>query len=376
MLGPAGGERSLSTPHGIRFEHDNQNNKAIQVPGLSQSNKIGKITTILVGLQSVDPFTPISFVTDSKGWIGITNKNILKAIEYHLRKKSAPTTFQWVKGHNGNQGNEEADLLANEGARKNTPDNIDTTIPPEFDLQGARLSTIMQSHTYKGIKTLMNLSYTRATLSHLDIANTQHKDSLTHWKLTAPSGWHIQLFLYKTIHNAYQIGDYWNRIPLHDHWAQCTICHTETESMEHIVTECNSPARLRIWNLAKQLWPSMTIPWPEISLGTIMGCGVLRIPHMRNKDNPDDDKLAHKKRGASRLLRILISKSVHLIWVIRCKKVMACKLNKSKKQISTVELTWSEVVTHTSPPLTNWVTSLEVLVGIKLPRPPQTGITR
>ncbi|KAG2032528.1 hypothetical protein BDR03DRAFT_873763 [Suillus americanus] len=59
--------------------------------------------------------------------------------------------------------------------------------------------------------------------------------------------------------------------------------------------ECNSPAQLRIWNLAEQLWPSMTIPWPEISLGTVMGCRALRIPHVRNKDNPDDDKLAHKK---------------------------------------------------------------------------------
>jgi hypothetical protein len=40
----------------------------------------------------------------------------------------------------------------------------------------------------------------------------------------------------------------------------------------------------------------MLIPWPEISLGTSLdaSCGAIKIPHIRNKDDPDDKKSAQK----------------------------------------------------------------------------------
>ena len=61
-------------------------------------------------------------------------------------------TFQWVKGHSGNTGNEECDLLAKEGANKDKPDLLPLDIPSQYDLQGAKLATLTQPVMYKGIQ--------------------------------------------------------------------------------------------------------------------------------------------------------------------------------------------------------------------------------
>jgi hemerythrin len=85
------------------------------------------------------------------GWISIQNKEWFKKVAYLLRQRSTPT-FQWVKGHNGEKGNEESNKLAKQGVEKQTTDEIDLTILQHFDPQGAHLLTIMQSLTYKGIE--------------------------------------------------------------------------------------------------------------------------------------------------------------------------------------------------------------------------------
>jgi ribonuclease HI len=50
--------------------------------------------------------------------IGIKNAPLFKKAAHLLRIWTAPTTFQWVKGHGGNEGNEGSDILAKEGAMK------------------------------------------------------------------------------------------------------------------------------------------------------------------------------------------------------------------------------------------------------------------
>lgn len=62
------------------------------------------------------------------------NKELFKATAYQLRVRSAPTTFMWVKGHNGNLGNKKADAIAKKDTRKDMIDDMDLIIPPHFDL--------------------------------------------------------------------------------------------------------------------------------------------------------------------------------------------------------------------------------------------------
>jgi ribonuclease HI len=123
-----------------------------------------------------------------------------------------------------------------------------------------------------------------------------------------------------------KIGDFWKDIQRYQHWGTCQTCNT-TESMEHILIHCNERAVRIIWELAKQYWPHNNIPLPEISLGTVLGCGSITIP--RQQGGPREPG---KKSGPTRLLQILISESAHLIWAIRCERVIQIK-NLSAREI-------------------------------------------
>ncbi|KAF8132768.1 hypothetical protein EV363DRAFT_1162952 [Boletus edulis] len=106
--------------------------------------------------------------------------------------------------------------------------------------------------------------------------------------------------------------------------------------------------------------------------------------------------------GINRLKRILVSETAHLIWVIRCERVIGGKrhppstietrwtnkinarleidrrIAKSKRNIAytnKVKHTWSTVIPTDIHP--NWITKLEVLVGINSTPAPAitTGFT-
>ena len=99
-----------------------------------------------------------------------------------------------------------------------------------------------------------------------------------------------------------------------------------------------------------------------------------------------------------RLKRILISESAHLIWALRCDHVIGertypistirskwikkistrldidrqiAKSSRKPNQINKVKNTWKYVIQEQTSELPqDWVTNLEVLVGIKLLRTP------
>jgi len=121
-----------------------------------------------VAAEKVPQYQPMIIVTDSKyvingltthltewedkGWIEVKNAIFFKRAAYLLRKRSATTSFRWVKGHNRNIGNEQSDILAKQGATKDRDDILPLDIPKEFDIQGAKLSLLSQATAYKGIK--------------------------------------------------------------------------------------------------------------------------------------------------------------------------------------------------------------------------------
>lgn len=133
-----------------RMEPDDHRNRSIRVPGSHQSNQVGELAATIVAIEVVPHFVPLEIMTDSTYVIkGLTTH--LPSWEDQLKRRTATTHFKWVKGHNGNQGNEESDALAKRGAEKEIPDEIDLTIPMEYDLQGAKMSTITQKIAYQGI---------------------------------------------------------------------------------------------------------------------------------------------------------------------------------------------------------------------------------
>lgn len=295
------------------------------------------LAAVLHALKTSPPFAQINFITDSKyvingltinstrwekrGWIGIANKEFFKPTLARLRKRGAVTTFQWIKGHNGNDGNEGADTLAGEGALKTQPDEIDISIDPNFNLTGAQLSSITQSLAYRGIMEEHTTKIRTATLTNLDITRfaTQDawgrlpKDHNIWMSLRKPDiSRNIRAFLWKTLHGAHKVGAYWRNIPEHEIKGECNPCD-ELDSMEHILTNCDIPGQSLIWELAKNLWSNKNHPWPEIrNLGSIIRCGLAEFK--TNEDKPD--------AGANRFYRILVSESAFLIWKLRCNRVI------------------------------------------------------
>jgi ribonuclease HI len=73
--------------------------------------------------------------------------------------------------------------------------------------------------------------------------STGHKDLLRS----------ARFFLWMSLHGGYEVGGHWEKIPGHEEKATCNMCGI-TESMEHILTKCDSPGQKEIWELASELW--------------------------------------------------------------------------------------------------------------------------
>jgi hypothetical protein len=73
----------------------------------------------------------------------------------------------------------------------------------------------------------------------------------------------------------------------------------------------------------KRLWPHAPELWPTPSIGIALRCGSIHLPQPVDQNATQDERhaLRHSTRnGATRLLQILIAESMHLIWVLRCKR--------------------------------------------------------
>ncbi|KIM54411.1 hypothetical protein SCLCIDRAFT_136876, partial [Scleroderma citrinum Foug A] len=74
-----------------------------------------------------------------------------------------------------------------------------------------------------------------------------------------------------------------------------------------------------IWQLRRQVWPTSFGPWPDVSLGLILGCSSIALPL-----SDDEWKTGI---GPFRLLRTLLLESAHLIWVPNAMRVQGTTTN-------------------------------------------------
>ena len=333
---------------GIWLEEGNQQNTSIRIPGPHQSNQVGEIAAVVVALEKLPNYIPLTIKTDSRyvidgltvhlkewedrGWIDIKNKDWFKRAAYLLRQQTAPTRFKWVKGHNGELGNEQSDRLAKLGASKDTMDKISLDVPDHFNIQGAKLASMTQATAYKGIyeqepKRERHTTHLNLEKVHEGIA--AHTGSLETneaiWNLIrkTPVQLKIRQFFYKSLHRTQKIGRYWFNIQNYEDRGICQTCRDD-ETMEHILINCNHPTNITVWKAAEELWPHETGSWPNITFGTIIGCNALNVETTRETKGRDGRIRKRKEydQGATQLLQILVSEAAYLIWTLQCERTI------------------------------------------------------
>ena len=194
------------------------------------------------------------------------------------------------------------------------------------------------------------------------------------------------------MHSTQMVGAQWDHVPRYEHRAICQTCGT-VESMEHILIRCKENAVNIIWRAAKNLWPHDDIPWPNPSLGIALGAGAISLP---KQPRPERDVAKHlaKRKGAVRLLRILISEAAHMIWVLRCErviqdkthhddeikkrwtvainrrltddKIVASKIKRDRVHVQMAKNTWERVLRKEGELPDQWIHHPEVLVGTRV----------
>ncbi|KAK0443025.1 uncharacterized protein EV420DRAFT_1622933 [Desarmillaria tabescens] len=261
---------------------------------------------------------------EDSGYIGVPNRGILQAMVASFCSRKQISTMKWVKGHNGHQGNEEADRLANEGAWKSDVDSISLEIHPTIRVTGAALNKMTQSRAYKALheRKLRNLQPRPKTARNLEKAMLEGLDVFGE-KPTAEALWRLfqhkdidqgtRYFLWMLTHEAYRVGEKWLHFTpeYHEH-AQCEHCGGVLESMEHILTSCTTPGQKEVWDLTKTLLEKRKIPWHSPSMAMIQTCVV---PVFKRRNGKCDS-------GKERFYRIIISSSVQVIWNARCERVI------------------------------------------------------
>jgi ribonuclease HI len=164
-------------------------------------------------------------------------------------------------------------------------------IPDKFDIWGVKLSTLTQATAYKVILEWKQAKPRPTTKKNLWIAHTAIQSVMLGletdtaiWNNTRkPLIWPlIQQFLYKTMHETHLVGKYWCHINGYEEREMCKMCN-ETESMAHILTWCKERNTQLIWHLAENLWPYRHIPWPVVTLRTILGYSSMNLHPTRPK---------------------------------------------------------------------------------------------
>jgi len=131
------------------------------------------------------------------------------------------------------------------------------------------------------------------------------------------------IFLWKSVHNNFRVGAFWNHIENLEILGQCPYCKVD-ESLEHMMLDCDAPGQKQIWALCARLWGYKYRYWPRLSWGLLLGCNLVKFTSTKGKPMP------HKQR----LFAILVSTSMHLIWRLRNER----RFDKSDEQHTHTEI--------------------------------------
>ncbi|EPS93004.1 hypothetical protein FOMPIDRAFT_1136984 [Fomitopsis schrenkii] len=255
------------------------------------------------------------------GWIGIRGATYAKALVNQLRQRNAPTTFRRASTASERDALAQSREERTNSLRDGPPQALRPIEKAAFRLSGAKLGSLTQAVAYRGIRELTapppRTSTTvqiEATRDHLRAIPNADDEELDIWEGIRHKDIRrtVTDFLWKCAHRAHRVGHFWSKIPNYEDRATCPRCH-ELDSIEHILLHCSATGQGMVWQLVEKAWRRKNAEWPALTLHDIIAIG----PRSRalTPDKPTPGHLA-------RLWRILISESAHLIWRLRCERVI------------------------------------------------------
>ncbi|TBU21221.1 hypothetical protein BD311DRAFT_679007 [Dichomitus squalens] len=262
---------------------------------------------------------------EEEGYLRQPDASLIRAIIANVRARRARTSLKLVQRRGDHTDLNSAKELALEGAKKLGPDEIPTTVDLKWRISGASLSAMTQKLAYQEIRDrkLKSVKPRSSTTTNLEIVSEGVKDAFgvdvteaEIWKSIRSK--HVSStcaqFLWKTMHNLHMVGNRWLREGMPEEYqdrAICAICDN-VESMDHILFRCEAPGQAEIWNELKVIWETTGLPWKQPDWGTALGAGCAVIK----------SETGVRKKPMEALWTILWTESVHLIWKLRCERVI------------------------------------------------------
>ncbi|KAJ3503204.1 hypothetical protein NMY22_g18328 [Coprinellus aureogranulatus] len=359
------GLETAASGSGLWYSPNDHRNRAIRVPrALPQTNNTGELLAVLVAIQTHCEDSALRVRSDSQyaidvlgkrvaGWFRegfayARNKEIVQALTGELMRTGAEIELEKVKGHSGDAGNDGADALANEGALREDDDIVSLDLGVVIKRAGAEISALSQALAYKTIRAAKQAPTRRRTRVMVETTLAAVED-WTGTIYTTEALWRslnqrrgatltqkFSAWAWKTLHMGYKVGAYWRHIV--PERVSCGQCVGEPdENMAHILCECRVSHQEEIWALAKSMWDRTGLEWPPITIGLILGIGLIEVKKADGK--PD--------QGRTRLLRILVSESAYLAWVLRCEWRIGRDADPTKLHTAEeVEARWRNTITR------------------------------